>query len=163
MENQREWTNTEILEMTVFLSKKLKEEKDAGVKGKYTKMIEVAEARRIASESSMTHEHIIEPKKVEQPISATEQVMIEIGRTIQGRMKELKMSKYMVRKRINEIRRRNGKGRVGVVGPTSLDNLLEGRGVNISTLLTVLEAVDMDLPMPRPAKMKSLEDYQQST
>jgi len=155
MDKQREWTDPEIMKMTLFLSKKLKEEKDAGVKGKYTKMVEAAEARRMEAEDAMTHAHIIEPKVTVSQPSPADQAMAEIGRLIRTRMADKKMTKYLVCKRLNEIAQRDGKTRNTLVSGTSLTNLMEGRGVNLKTLLLICEATDMELPMPRPVQRHS--------
>ena len=45
------WTDKERTRMTSFLGQKMKEEKDAGVKGKWTKMVEGARTRRMAAEN----------------------------------------------------------------------------------------------------------------
>jgi len=160
MEKQREWTDIEILKMSMFVAKKMKEEKDGGVKGKWTKMVEGARARRLAEEAAMTHEHIIEPQVAEPQPSPADQAIAEIGRLIEGRMAEKKLSKYLVRKRLNEIAQRNGKEGNTLVSGTSLTNLLEGRNVNLKTLLLVLEATDMELPLPRPINVGSVNDNQ---
>ena len=104
------------------------------------------------------NEHILEPPTKE--LTPTEQRLIEIGHAIRTRMADKKMTKYLVCKRLNAIAKRDGKEKNTLVSGTSLTNLMEGRGVTLKTLLAICEATDMELPMPRPAKLKSLEDYQ---
>jgi hypothetical protein len=55
------------------------------------------------------------------------------------------------------VRKKPGAENKKLETPSPLNNVLEGRGYNFRTLLAVLRALELELPMPRPIALGDLE------